>query len=71
METEKKLPWLLRIMYMLPILLCVTITVVTVIASTRTSYTVPVASIESALQEESERGEEILKEQQAQNERES
>ncbi|MDY0092050.1 MAG: hypothetical protein RBT80_05075 [Candidatus Vecturithrix sp.] len=71
METEKKLPWLLRIMYMLPILLCVTITVVTVIASTRTSYTVPVAIIESDLQEESERGEEILKEQQAQNERES
>ncbi len=71
METEKKLPWLLRIMYILPILLCVTITVVTVITSTGTSSIVPIAITEPELQEESERGEEILKEQQAQNERES
>lgn len=72
---EKKLPWGLRIMYLLPVCLCVTITLVTVIKYTRTSYNgisdLPVSSTEANLQTETERGEEILQEQQAQDEGES
>lgn len=72
---EKKLPWGLRIMYLLPVLLCVTITLVTVIKYTRTSYAsisdMPISVTEPELQAETARGEEILQEQQAQNEGES
>lgn len=72
---ENKLPWYLRIMYFLPIFLCVTITVVTVIKYTRTSYIemsdLPVVITEPELEEETVRGEEILEEQQAQNDGES
>lgn len=75
MEMEKKLPWGLRIMYLLPVFLCVTITLVTVIKYTRISYNgindLPVSVTEPDLQTETERGEEILQEQQAQNEGES
>lgn len=75
METEKKLPWYLRIMYLLPIFLCVTITVVAVIKYTRTSYTgisdLPASTTEPDLREETERGKEILEQQQVQNEGES
>lgn len=67
MGSEEKLPWYLRIMYALPILLCVIITVATVINYNRIGAP-PVAVAESKLQEETERGEEILQEQRAQNE---
>jgi hypothetical protein len=66
MGSEKKLPWYLRIMYALPVLLCVIITIVAIITYTRVDSPVTPAS-ETTLKEETERGKEILEEIQEEN----
>lgn len=67
MDSHKTFPWYLSVMYLLPVLLCITITLTTVIRYTRIGS--PQVSIsESELREEAARAEDILREQQAQDE---
>ncbi|GAK56875.1 hypothetical protein U27_03839 [Candidatus Vecturithrix granuli] len=67
MDSHKTFPWYLSVMYLLPVLLCITITLTMVIRYTKTAS--PQVSIaESELREETARADEILREQQAQDE---
>ena len=58
------LRWLARIMYILPILLCISITIVTIIKVTRIELTIePIQKMAPASDEETRRGQEELEKQ--------